>query len=85
MDEKVYLNELESLISELTETYKNIEIKGNGLSSFLSISCESRGIEIYRNNDKIIIDPSINGELQGELEFNNYGQAVVAANQWLNN
>ena len=81
-----YSNRLEDAAKEIHEKSKlsSVNIRGEGESLFLVANSGKLGVEIYDNNEMIILDRAIGRELQGEIEFRTYSDALDEALLWLN-
>jgi hypothetical protein len=78
-----YRRELVSALDTLGPEIESGHIGGEGAAQFLYAYKGDRGVELYRGDGGVIIDPAFGEELQGEIRFCCYEAAVEAALRWL--
>jgi hypothetical protein len=83
MDQRTYQAELANALAALQPLADRASIAGEGVAQFLSVERAARGIELYRDADRVLIDRSIDGRLLGEQSFPSLVAALEAAAQWL--
>ena len=83
MNIELYIAELNKVADQLSGEIENVSISGEGIGSFIVANNNNYGIEIYRNKNNVIIDPSLNGELLGEKEYSSYSEAIENSLRWL--
>lgn len=80
-----YRATLEAALGQLRPQITTGRIVGSGMSQFLVVERDERGVEIYGNEQSgVVIDPSIGDELQGEITYPTFVRALDAAVRWLN-
>ena len=84
MEIESYISELKNIVAEFSKTFSSVNIGGEGLASFVNVTNGELGLELYRHNQNIIIDPSRNNELIGERKYPSYEKAMVSAVRYLN-
>lgn len=60
-------------------------IVGSDMAQFIVVDRDDRGAEIYGNEQSgVIVDPAVDGELQGEIVYPSFDLALDAVVRWLN-
>ena len=76
--------QLEAGQEQLAAASDSVRIKGEGPGMFLVASKGNRSVELYSGDDAgATIDPALDGELLGELDYDSYDSAIAAALRWL--
>ena len=83
MDQRTYQDELHSALNALGQISDRAEIRGDGAAQFVAAVRGARGVELYRDADRVLIDRSTDGELLGEQAFGSLAAALHAAKAWL--
>lgn len=80
-----YSEVLKTASDALSTITSNVRLIGDGAGRFLVASQENLGIEFYAAGNEFVVDPAINGELQGEHIFGTVEEALKYASEWLAN
>jgi hypothetical protein len=82
-DDANYRAELEYVQRQLSQSAHSVRISGTGRGLFVVAKRGRRSVEIYRDDDEVIVDPAQDDTLLGEVEFSSYDSAITAALRWL--
>jgi hypothetical protein len=83
-ENRKYHGNLSEALDALGSDADSARIVGEGASQFLLVTKGNRGVELYHGaGDEVIIDPALGDDLQGEISFSSYQEAIQAALCWL--
>ena len=84
MNAEIYDRILAEFAGVFDRTAVVITHYGSGSSRFIVAELGDRGLEFYVSESGFTVDPALEGDLQGEKDFETIEEAIHFSIEWLN-